>query len=63
MNGSKTMNKNTRHTPEPRLVAAAPELLEALRETADYLATFFEEGRAHRVVIAADMAIAKAEGN
>ena len=60
------MNKNTHREDceaNARLLAAAPELLEALRETADYLATFFEEGRSHRVVVSADMAIAKAEGN
>lgn len=44
------------------LIAAAPELLAALKEARDYLAEFFEEGREHRVVVAADAAIAKAEG-
>lgn len=46
-----------------RLQAAAPDLLEALRECAEYLAEFFEEGREHRVVKLADAAIAKAEGS
>lgn len=45
-----------------RLIAAAPELLEALEQAADYLAEFFEEGREHRVIKLADAAIAKAEG-
>jgi len=44
------------------LIAAAPELLEALEQAADYLAEFFEEGREHRVIKLADAAIAKAEG-
>jgi len=44
------------------LLAAAPDLLEALEQAADYLAEFFEEGREHRVIKLADAAIAKAEG-
>ena len=45
-----------------RLIAAAPDLLEALRECAEYLAAFFEEGSEHRVIKAADAAIYKATG-
>ena len=45
-----------------RLIAAAPDLLAALEEVSDYLAEFFDEGRKHRVIRAADAAIAKAEG-
>ena len=45
-----------------RLIAAAPELLAALITAADYLAEFYEEGREHAVIRAADAAIAKATG-
>jgi hypothetical protein len=39
------------------LIAAAPMMAEALAECADYLAEFMEEGRAHRVIAAADAAL------
>jgi hypothetical protein len=45
-----------------KFIAAAPDLLAALIECADYLAEFFEEGREHRVIKLADQAIAKATG-
>jgi len=42
------------------LIEAAPDMLKSLVTTADYLATFFKEGREHRVVREADAVIAKA---
>jgi hypothetical protein len=42
-----------------RLMAAAPELLDALIVCSDYLAEFFEEGREHRVIRQADKLINK----
>lgn len=47
---------------QKRIANAAPELLAALIECADYLAEFFEEGREHRVIRLADEAIEKAQG-
>lgn len=38
-----------------------PDTLKALIECADYLAEFFEEGREHRVIKAADAAIRAAQ--
>jgi len=42
------------------LIESAPDMLKSLVTTADYLATFCEEGREHRVVREADAVIAKA---
>ena len=43
-----------------RLIAAAPDLLKALIECADYLSQHLDQGRQHKVIKAADEAISKA---
>lgn len=44
------------------LMATAPALLEALKECVDRLAIFYEEGREHPAIVAADAAIRAAKG-
>lgn len=44
-----------------RLIAAAPDLLEALQMVSEYIRTMKQDG--HQYVVAIDAAIAKATGN